>query len=494
MTVSDMITGLSRRRLLLFALSVLLLAVVLRVVGIGWSYSNNGVDEGVMIERVSLVDAGYALYTELPCDQAPLAFLMGSALWGDVTVLRLFSATLSLAAVVCCMYISNRLGGRTAMLATGLLLAVDFAFVRESRLFSLDAMSASFLAFSVLAFVKFLGGESRSMLVAAGLMVGLATSVKLLGGLGLLGMVLFFAFETVRGRMKSRFVMSSVAVLVLSAAVPVALLMAYLGPSDMLRGMVLDQGHRGFDVLMKLSLVAFFGLNLAYALPLAKFRATWGEGIEHRFLLSVTVVIIGFMVLQPLLFLHHMVFLSPLLAVLAGSTIASVLGTRYEHHETVDKVFASRNRHMRIAVTSAFVAGLVISSGLSIYGLVAQQRPAQLVYGEYLAELTDPDDWVICGDPLIAVYADRLMPPEVANVAERQYPELTSERLQQAVLDYDVSAVVICYFLNDFVDLPGFLEANGFILIAPEEIHPGSDAVLDLFQEGIEPVTFYVRS
>ena len=493
MTTSDVIAGLSRRRLLMAALSVLLLAVALRVMGIGWSYSNNGVDEGVMVERVMLVDAGYALYTEVPCDQAPLAFLVGSALWGDATVLRLFSATLALAAIVCCMYISNRLGGRTAMLATGLLLAVDFAFVRESRLFSLDAMSASFLAFSALAFVRFLDGESRAMLVAAGLMVGIATSVKLLGGLGLLGMVSFFAVESVRGRMKPRFVLSSVAVIVLSAAVPVVLLMAYLGPSDMLRGMVLDQGHRGFDALMKLSLVAFFGLNLAYALPLARIRTTWREGIEHRFLLSVAAVIIAFMVLQPLLFLHHMVFLSPVLAVLAGSTIASTLGTRYEHHEGVNKVVMSRKRHMRVAVLSIFVVGVVISSGLSFYGLAAQQRPSQLVYGGYLAELTDSGDWVVCGDPLIAAYADRLMPPEVANVAERQYPELTSERLQQAVLDYDVSAVVICYYLNEFEDLPGFLVANGFIQVVPEETPPGSDAVLDLFQEGIEPVTFYVR-
>lgn len=493
MTADGMIAGLSRRRLLMVALSVLLLAAALRVAGIGWSYSNNGVDEGVMIERVALVDAGHTLYSEIPCDQAPLAFLVGSLAWGGVTTLRLLSAALSLAAVVCCMYMSNRLGGRTAMLVTGLLLAVDFAFVRESRLFSLDAISASFLAFSALAFVRFLDGESRTLLAAAGLMVGVAASVKLLGGLGLLGMLAFLVLEAVRGRMKPRFMLSTVIVLLLSAAVPVALLMAYLGPSDMLRGMVLDQGHRGFDALMKLSLLAFFGLNLAYALPLARIRATWNEGIEHRFLVSVAGVLIVFMALQPLLFLHHMVFLSPVLAVLAGSTVASALGTRYEHHEAMYKVVMSRKRHMRTAVLSVLIVGIAISSGLSVYGLAAQQRPSQLVYGEYLAELTDPGDWVICGDPLIAAYADRLMPPEVANVAERQYPELTSERLQQALLDYDVSVVVICYYLNEFEDLPGFLEANGFVLVAPEEVPPGSAAVLDLFQEGIEPVSFFVR-
>ncbi|MGQ9587325.1 MAG: hypothetical protein ACUVT7_02950, partial [Thermoplasmata archaeon] len=68
------------RRLILLVLALFVLAGFVRFYHIGWSYSNNGIDEGIMLERSLLVSKGYALYSELPCDQAPLAFYIGALL------------------------------------------------------------------------------------------------------------------------------------------------------------------------------------------------------------------------------------------------------------------------------------------------------------------------------------------------------------------------------------------------------------------------------
>ncbi|HIH01133.1 TPA: phospholipid carrier-dependent glycosyltransferase [Thermoplasmata archaeon] len=492
-SLAEMIGSAYHRRVVAALLFVILAAVLLRMVNIGWSYSDNGIDEGVMVERVLMLDRGYSLYGDLPCDQAPLAFLVGSLLGGDVVSLRALVAIVSLFALGCCMYVSNRLGGAIAMLATGALLAVDFALVRESRLFSLDAMSAAFLAFSMAAFVLHLERKHMALLALAGLLAGVACAFKLIGGLALLGILLFLLTETMRKGMTPKAAMTGAVVASVSAAVPVIVLMLFLGPSEMIEGMVFDQGHREFDALLKVSLLVYFGVNVAFALPLICSTRVWRSGPRERFLLLLVLAIIAFMLIQPLVFLHHMVFLSPALSVLAGLVVSRSIGSKKHPLESVSSASEPKWACVRRAVIPALIVSLVVSGGLSSYGLVAQDEPAQIAWGRQVAQLTSADEYVICGDPLIAAYADRMMPPEVVNVAERQYPELTLERLCGAVTEYNVSLVLICYHLNDFEDLPGFLESEGFVEIAPDMGMPDGKAVLDLFQEGIDPVSLYVR-
>ncbi len=488
-----LVKALNRRQLLIAAIAVLIAALALRVVHIDWSYSNNGVDEGVMIERSLMVSRGYSLYSELPCDQAPAAFLLGSMLSGDILSLRLMTALVSLAAVACCMFVSNRLAGGYAMIVTGALLAVDFTFVRESRLFSLDALSASFMALSITAFVISQWRERVHWLALSGLLIGIATSVKLIGVLGLLGMLVFLAAECMARREAKKASLVNATVLVMASAVPMAILMVALGPSEMIQGMIFDQAHRNFDIYLKLSVLAFFGLCIAYALPMVYARRIWSLGPSHRLLLSVAVVVLLFMVFQPLTFLHHMVFASPVLGVLAGVVVASEIERKNgKFNKSSNRLEPARAR-LRRACIAAVLVSIVVSGGLSTYGIVAQEEPAQAYYGRMLSGMTSSEDLVICGDPIIAAYADREMPPEVVNVAERQYPALDLDRIQQAIADPRVKVVVVCYYLNEIDGLTELLTDEGFTLYVPEHSIAAGSAVLDLFQESIDPVSFYVR-
>lgn len=488
------VLGARRRWVAVTALCIILVAGALRLANIGWSYSNNGIDEGVMIERALMVDNGFALYTSLPCDQAPLAFIFGSVFGGDVVSLRVMTALLSMFALVSCMHVSRRIGGNVAMLAAGALLAVDFALVRESRLFSLDAMSASFLAFSSVAFVMYLERRVPAFLALAGFLAGIACSFKLIGVLALAGILLFIAFEAFRGRLSTRTAMTDAVVVSAAAAVPIAALMIALGPSEMVQGMVFDQGHREFDVSLKLSLLVFFGLNVAFAMPLACAKRLWQSGPRERFLLSLTAIVLLFMVFQPLVFLHHMVFLSPALAVLAGVVASRSIESKKPSSTETPVKDGPKWACLRRAALPVLVISIVISGSLSSYGLLAQDEPAQVVWGEIVEQQTTEGDYVICGDPIIAAYASRMMPPEVVNVAVRQYPELTLDRLCGAVTEYDVSLVLVCYHLNDFEGFPAFLESEGFVRISPDSVVPDGKAVLDLFQDGIDPVSLYVRA
>ena len=239
-----------KRKVLIAVVLILAAAAFLRFYNINWSFSNNGVDEGIMLERARMVSQGYGLYTVLPCDQAPLVFLIGSVLDGDVVALRTVTAALSLVAIAACMLASKKQQGNGAMLVTGTLLAVDFALLRESRLFSLDGISTFFLALSLPLFLHYIRKGSRVALSLAGLLVGLSAASKLFGGVALVGMILYMLLQAWKDGKESGSIRGTVldlAALVGAAVVPLIVLLVALGPSDMLNGMIFDQGHRVFE-------------------------------------------------------------------------------------------------------------------------------------------------------------------------------------------------------------------------------------------------------
>jgi len=474
-----------RRKLLAAMLLIFLLATFVRLYNIGWSFSNNGVDEGIMLVRARMLDQGFDLYSEIPCDQAPLALLVCSALEGDVLASRLLSAVLSIAAIAVCMEAAKRTRGETAMLATGLVLAVDFAFLRESRLFSLDGMSSYFLAFSLLPLLSYVRGGSRAMLVASGLLLGLSAASKLYGAMAILGVLVFLLWEHAAGRKKgapSPGKALDALLLLIASALPLSVLLVVLGPSEVLEGMILNQGHRGFDIVMKLSVLLLFAFNVAYVLPLAYARALWSRSPEARVLLCVSFVLLANFVLQPLAFLHNIILMSPPLAILVGLLVVDVIEREkniYLNDSDADRT--KRGISAKGVVTALFLAGIVVSAGLASYGLAVQGRSPQQTYGERIASWTSEDDWIISGDPLIAAYAERNVPLDMINMGTRIFPEITLGDVEAAVTDHGVAVVVVCYRLleDDMAGLPAFLEGNGYLLVSQEALGEWATAAID---------------
>ena len=483
-----------KRTIVVAAILILALATAIRFYHIDWTFSSNGIDEGIMLERAQMVSRGYLPYAGLPLDQAPLSFLIGGEIWGDVVLLRAFAASLSVLAVAACMEAARRIRGNYAMLVTGVLLALDFAFLRETRTFSLNGLSSSVTAISFLFFVIYFQKGSRTMLVLSGLVIGIAASMKLFGALGFAGMAFFLGVELLRSPRTRKRGSVDLALMSASAAIPLILLMAYLGPSEMIRGMVLDQGHRAFEPFQKLGLLAYFGTNLAYLLPLAYVRKIWRLGPEIRFLLCAAGVMLVFMIVEPLMFYHHLVMLSPALAVLAGVFVSGLIVRRNEQlkrispHDGSEKGFTLWRASM-----AATTIGLLVSSGLAAYGIVAQGETTQQVVAKRIAEITGADDWIVSGDPTISAFANRQTPPTLINLAFRQYPDITLDDLEDGILENNVSVVIQAYRLNTMDGLGDFLSSHGYTIVSRDFFGYGDDIAIYTFNEQVEPLTFYVR-
>jgi hypothetical protein len=379
------------------------------------------------------------------------------------------------------------------MIVTGLLMATDFVFLRESRLFSLDGMTASLLAISIVALVPYLKADNRLSLALGSLTIGIAAATKLLGALALGGLLILLIFEMYRDSAKRKARAVDFAIASIAGAIPLAVLLLFLGPSEMIDGMLFGQASRGFDLYLKLSLLAYFGLNFAYIVPLLFSRRMWAWGRPERFLLCTSFVMIGFMVLQPLIFLHHMAIMSPFLAVLAGVFLKDFLYREKALSSDSTSNPGSKKDTRRMAISVALVViNLTVSISFGLYGSIMQQEPQEIVYARALHAMTDNGDWVVSGSPIIASYAERLIPPEVVNVAYRQHTDLTLEQLESAIESYDVPVVIVCYRLSDIDGLTDYLTDNNYSLVAPSFIGHGDEAVLDLFQEGLGAVSFYI--
>jgi hypothetical protein len=270
--------------------------------------------------------------------------------------------------------------------------------------------------------------------------------------------------------------------------------------------MVFDQGHRSFEIGLKLSILGYFAVNIAYLLPLVSARTMWKERPEYRFLLTLSFVLLAFMIFQPLTFFHHLVMLSPPLAILAGALITLALEHKKKSSETILKLVVTKRAVVSAnKIIALAIIGVLVSTGLGAYGLAAQGSTIQESYAKLIKLYSSPTQWVVSGDPLMVSLADRLTPPGLVNVAHRQYPDLTEQELESEIIQYNVTVVVVCYRLNDMPGLAKFLADHGYQIPHPV-IHPnwneasliymhiGSEPVLNLFEDGIGPVQLFYKS
>jgi hypothetical protein len=96
------------------------------------------------------------------------------------------------------------------------------------------------------------------------------------------------------------------------------------------------------------------------------------------------------------------------------------------------------------------------------FSLLVNERgqSAQYKAASLLEDMTEEDDYVISGDPLIPVIADRPQPPPVVNVARLKYPDITNDQLNNTTIIYGVEVVIITYHLAEMEGYVEFVEEN----------------------------------
>ena len=222
--------------------------------------------------------------------------------------------------------------------------------------------------------------------------------------------------------------------------------------------------------------------------------------IPRLILLVLTVVLLADFIVQPLVFLHHLVLMSPGLALLTGMFIAQKHESIVQKYRTVKgplehkiEMLSLKKRRAEFAPFAAvLMIGIVVSSGLASYGLVAQDKPGQLVYGEKVAAWTSPDDWMISGEPLITSYAERLTPPSMVNVGTRVYPVMTGDDVLHAIFEYHPAVIMISYrFLEpDVFNVIFFLDSHGYSKVASDFMGEWSGSAFGAFEDAEAPMVF----
>jgi len=118
-------------------------------------------------------------------------------------------------------------------------------------------------------------------------------------------------------------------------------------------------------------------------------------------------------------------------------------------------VFFDKKRAVVYSLIVVFVAALIISNFMMVLPV---KKPVEYIVAEDIEKVTAETDFIISGDPLITDYAQRLQPPEAANLAMVKFPPITSELLVNLTVEYNVKAVVFTYNLSGQLDYVKYIQ------------------------------------
>jgi len=453
-----------------FLLFLILMAIGLipRFYRLDWDVSPNGVDEGIQIMAGRMMDYGYHLYSQINSVQPPFMLLIYGATDASPELYRFFSVISSAIILSLVMYASGKAAGWRGMVGAGSFLLIDVMFLLESRLASLDMFALLWSSLGIAFFIAFREKGRNVNLMIAGFLIGISTMTKLFGGItfGAVGLILLMdiLFDrygqerpldrfTLPPRGEFRTGLQHPVIFTLSFSLVVLLFMMLFGPMEVIRGTFLNQLHRPVAsplfkagqfmkyLLPILASIPFFILGIG---PLYRRR----EGV----VLIIGSVFLIYFILQAMTFDHHLIFLSPVIAIGAGIGFRRAL-RMFEYRHSILRAAA------RISPMILVIAASLVSSGMVLH-VHYRGEPAQEEVAAIVRDLTSEEDFIISGDPLISVLADRRVPPSVVNVAHIQYPSITSDALNTSVVEYGIECVVLSYHLMEMKGFRNFVDEN----------------------------------
>ncbi len=464
------------------AVIILLIASIPRFFYLGRDIQSNGVDEGVQIMAGRMRDAGYEFYTQINTVQAPLMISLYGIIEGDPVIFRIFSTIASLIVLACVLWVGRRVGGRYVMVAAGAFAAMDLMFLHESRLASLDMFCLLWIALSIGFFIKYRQSGKKWAVLFMGASLGIGSMIKLFAVIaaGTMGIIIFLdwlndtdagplkKFRTEKflpGRKFQNVKFRHMVLLLLSYSLVVLFIMARFGFMDVVEGMLLNQLNRPVaPFTTKLQFLGVFALLNSFALPFffiglkPLYKRT--EGV----ILIITFVFFIYFMFQATTWIHHFVFLSPGIAITAGVGVIEfgkwiTKVTRRNKRRSRRELSRSASRTMIYIQVILVLLVAVIGGGFSI--LVKERGPsAQYKAASLIEDITEPEDYVFSGDPLINAIADRRQPWTVVNVAKLKYPDITNDQLNETTIKFGVEAVILTYHLAEMEGFVDFVEEH----------------------------------
>lgn len=452
---------------------ILLIALIPRVFYISIGVMPNGIDEGVDIMAGRMWRFGYDMYSQINTVQAPVMLTVYGLIEADPVLYRLFSTICSLLIIAMAMKVAYRIGGRHVMIATGSFMALDIMFLHESRLASLDMFCLLWVAMGTFYLVKFRQSGKRRSIFLMGSALAVASMIKLFGVIatGAVGLILLadmlgqwpiierFRIDRFLPPRRIKVELQHLILYTLSFLLIVLLIMTRYGVVQVIEGILLNQLHRPVTPLgMKLTTFGIFFLLNIVALPFIYFGLRKLYRRPEGVILVISMFYLLWFMFQATTWFHHLIFLSPAISLTAGIGIIEV-GKRASRLPRLKNLPGGTRRVLIIVEVFLVLSAAIVGGGFS-YVVMERGEPIQNKASEILMDITDEDDFVISGDPLVPALAGRKVPPEFINVAKLQYPEVTSENLTRACIEYAVEAVVMAYHLEEMPEFRDFIESN----------------------------------
>ncbi len=455
------------RRSVVLALLVILISSVPRFLLLERDIFPNGVDEGVQIMAGRMWAEGYTLYDQINTVQPPIMLSVYGLMDGGPILFRYISAVSSLIILGLVMYLAYRIGGRVTMVIAGAFLSMDLLFLHESRLASLDMYCLLVISLGAAALIAYRRSGRWPYAIISGALLGLACMVKLYAvvAAGMVFLILLLDLISTRVRFNDRGIdrflpervndggkVGHIIAYCIAGAAAASIVLLIFGPATVIEGILLNQMGRPVDPIRNklLYLSVFLGANLL-ALPFLVMGLSKTYRSEAGVVLIISLGFLLFMLFQAKTWPHHFLYLSPALALSAGMG-GTLLSRR------VSKGALSSRRGAAIPAVILVTSVLVIG-GFS-YAVVARGHPVEYQVADMVRSLTDEGDYVLSGNPRIAVLAERPTPPSIVNVAIVQSPPLTDEILNETALEYDVKVIVLTYHLEEFDGFTSFVEEN----------------------------------
>ena len=405
-------------------IAIILFSIAIRAYNVKNPFSTNGIDEGIQLLQAKMIKEGYNYYEDLKGDQAPLAILTFSILGGNVLACRFLSYFLFLISCIF-LFLSAKKFGKEIALTALLIISLDFTLLRESRLTSLDLFSAALLCISSFLFLNYIEKKEVTSLILSSLLF----SFSLLSKITPLFLAFFFLFYLFiyKKRLKHCILFT------LFLFLPILPLLLFFTPSQLIEGVLLRQMHRGFDLYSKLSLFLFIASCFIYLFSIKKWNL---KNDKILYLVAWLLLILIPLLIQGRTFQHHFVYISYPLAILSSIAI---------------------NEKNRRSVLAVFI---ILNLFLAIFFIFT--APKDLVYDVAIdiEKITDKDDLVISGNPLVNVIASRLAPPNLTNLAKYHYPPTTLNDIIYWLEKNETKVIVLYYHLFEIHGLREYLENN----------------------------------
>jgi 4-amino-4-deoxy-L-arabinose transferase-like glycosyltransferase len=432
-----------------------------------------GVDEGMYLMRVFLMQKGYRLYTDIWTDQLPglIALIhLSFAIFGNsVAVGRAVIVLLATLGLLGTALLAYRLGGSVGSLISTVMLALAPNFFWLSRaIISPDLPSISLATLSLAFMFNWLHTHRRWWLLLSGAIFALGFLVKATSTLVLIPLSLVVLLVHWRGKrvLNWRETAEDWGLFALSIALPILIGLSFyewqamydqvvgtqLRSSQVYDPKVVPHARKIWQYLITDN-YGLLALGLYGIIP--GMRKRWKETLIILAWLFVTLV--ALLIRSPMWPQHHLVVLLFPLAILAGIAVQQI----WDHLRQISTnlpIYQSTSLPIYLIALGIYLASLprIVKADREL--LAAPSYRSQELGVQFIQEATAADEFVITDYPIIPFRAGRRVPPSLCTVSAKRIKIglLTDEELISAAEEYKPKAIVS--WIDRLPRLPAFMD------------------------------------